>query len=154
MNAERLSQIVTPWAATLTYRIRIYFFGSRLKGTSRPGSDLDLAIEFLDPFINSEVIWHDLESKWAKKLSSLTGLNARPQVLNENSEPVNTYVKECSVVIFESPPEPESHELHLASVPGFSGKSELSSGKAELEDESGMSSYPNGRRGGNRGQVS
>ena len=127
MDAERLSKIISPWAASLDYRIRVYFFGSRLKGTHKQDSDLDLAIEFLDLPIDSEVVWYDVEDQWTKELSALTGLNARPQVLNEHSEPVNTYVKECSVILFESPAEPESPELRLTSILDFSRNSESSS---------------------------
>lgn len=154
MDVKRLSKIITPWAAGLNYRIRIYFFGSRLKGTHKRDSDLDLAVEFLDPLIDSEVMWHAVGDQWTKELSALTGLNARPQVLNEHSEPVNTYVKECSVILFESPAEPENPELRLTSILDFSRSIESSSDKTGPEDESGTSSCSPGRRGGNRGRVS
>jgi predicted nucleotidyltransferase len=142
MDVARLSQIVTPWASGLNYRIRIYFFGSRLKGTHRPDSDLDLAIEFLDPCVNSETIWYDLEDPWTKELSSLTGLNVRPQVLNENSEPLNTYVKECFAVIFEATPEPGSDELRLAGFPGFSENIGSSSNSKERAKKRGKLELP------------
>ena len=154
LTIKSLKKIVSVWASGTGYRIRVYLYGSRLKGTQKQDSDLDLAIEFLDPLIDHEVVWYDVGDKWTKELSELTGLDARLLVLTELSEPVNTYVKECSTILFQSPPEPESPELRLTSILDFSRSIESSSDKTGPEDESGTSSCSPGRRGGNRGRVS
>ena len=38
------------------FQFRIHFFGSRQRGTERPDSDLNLAIEFLSPMEDEEAL--------------------------------------------------------------------------------------------------
>jgi len=111
MDIKRLSQIVTPWGVGLNYRIRIYFFGSRLKETHRPDSDLDLAIEFLDPWVDTSLAWFDYHEQWERELSHRAGLNIDLQLYDIENENVRLYVKEKLTIIFESPAEPENDEI-------------------------------------------
>lgn len=44
-NLERLANTVAEWAEPLPIK-RVYIFGSQVRGDYKPGSDLDVAIEF------------------------------------------------------------------------------------------------------------
>lgn len=46
---EELATIVRGWAAKHSRVSKVYLFGSRVKGTNREDSDLDVAIELLTP---------------------------------------------------------------------------------------------------------
>ncbi len=65
---ENLKQSIHQWASSIHFRIRIYFYGSCLKGTANQDSDLDLAIEFLDPWSNRTLIWMDYHDEWEYRL--------------------------------------------------------------------------------------
>ena len=56
MDLEELQQKIRHWASKLDFRVRIYFCGSRLKGTSTIESDLDLASEFLEECEKGDVL--------------------------------------------------------------------------------------------------
>lgn len=45
MNLTELERIVTAWAASQPKVCCVYLFGSYVKGTYRPDSDLDVAVE-------------------------------------------------------------------------------------------------------------
>ena len=47
--------IIQKWAATVPQRVRIYLHGSRISGTHRPDSDLDVGIEFI-----AITDWHEM----------------------------------------------------------------------------------------------
>lgn len=119
MNAEGLSQIVTPWAAGLNYRIRIYFFGSRLHGTHRPDSDLDLAIEFIELWCDTTLLWFDFHDLWQNKLSAMTGLNVHLELYDGKNKNIRKYIKEKAAIIFESAEEPENDDLSSLTPPDF-----------------------------------
>ncbi|WP_092411122.1 nucleotidyltransferase family protein [Dokdonella immobilis] len=48
-SIEELGKIVHDWAATQPRVSAAYLFGSRVRGTSRENSDLDVAVEILSP---------------------------------------------------------------------------------------------------------
>ena len=44
---ERSLKTIVDWAKSEQRIIRVYFFGSRYKGTAKPESDLDIAVEIV-----------------------------------------------------------------------------------------------------------
>lgn len=60
MDIEAMAAAVGEWARSQPLVRRAYIFGSRVKGTNRPDSDLDVAIELL-PLSGEEdsgLTWH------------------------------------------------------------------------------------------------
>lgn len=47
MNNEEIIKTIKRWANKLPFQVKIYFFGSRFKGTVRADSDADIVLEFL-----------------------------------------------------------------------------------------------------------
>lgn len=64
---------VVQWASTVPYNIRVYLFGSHINGAPRPGSDLDIALEFKDEEdIKDRIhLWFKFHSYWEKQLIRL-----------------------------------------------------------------------------------
>lgn len=112
MDTEKLRQIISHWALNLAFRTRIYFYGSRLECTHKPDSDLDLAIEFLDPWIDPGIEWHFVEPQWQHELSNLIGINVHLELYDDKNEHVKKYVEDKSIIVFEAPkPEIDSEDL-------------------------------------------
>ena len=61
MNIECLKQIITEWASELPYKINVYGYGSQFKGSAKKESDVDLAVEFLEPMSENHLtfLWMD-----------------------------------------------------------------------------------------------
>ncbi len=112
MDIEKLKQFISPWASSLHFRIRIYFYGSRLTGNNSLESDYDLAIEFLDPWVDTGLTWFDYHEQWQANLSKITKSKIHLELYDDENVHVKKYVKEKSVIIFESPEEPENDELY------------------------------------------
>jgi len=115
---EQLKHFISPWASSLDFRIRIYFFGSRLTGTINPESDCDLAIEFLDPWVDTTLAWIDYHEQWQTHLSKIAKDKIHLLLFDDENNPVKKYVEEKSVIIFESPEEPQNDEICLIKIPG------------------------------------
>lgn len=65
--------ILVQWASAKPTISALYVFGSYARGEAHPGSDLDLAFEF----VNAEESLSELITKaarWKQELSSLTGI--------------------------------------------------------------------------------
>ena len=105
MRTKELKEIVSSWALKLDFRVRIYFYGSQVKGTQKTGSDYDLAIEFMDPFINTTITWMDYHDIWQNQLTEASGVAVHLELLDDDNENVKKYVNEESIIIFESPEE-------------------------------------------------
>jgi predicted nucleotidyltransferase len=67
MDLRALECLVATWAATQPIVKRVYFFGSRVKGTNRLESDLDVAVE-IDEDIDDE---EPRSAAWARAASKL-----------------------------------------------------------------------------------
>ena len=69
-DIEQLVQIIQNWATTIPCNIKVYLFGSRINGTPRIDSDLDIGMELID--INNPEermrIWFRLHDYWHKQL--------------------------------------------------------------------------------------
>ena len=103
MNIDKLKQVISPWASTLPFRVRIYLYGSQIKGTSNHESDYDFAIEFLDSGIHRTLTWMDYHDLWESKLSKITQLKVHLELYDNKNVNVRKYVNEDSIIIFESP---------------------------------------------------
>ncbi|MFA5181085.1 MAG: nucleotidyltransferase domain-containing protein [Syntrophales bacterium] len=117
MNVEKMNNIVIPWATGLNYRIRIYLFGSRLKGTHRPDSDIDLAIEFLNSWHDTTLLWFDFHEQWQNELSELIGFKVDLQLYDLENDNIRAYIKEKSIIIYEAPEEPENLDMSSLKPP-------------------------------------
>ena len=94
---------VSTWASHLNVRTKIYFYGSRLEGTNKTESDIDLALEFLDHGFNKTLAWFDYHEKWQSELSKAIGTPVHLELYDKENESVREYVDRKSVVIFEAP---------------------------------------------------
>jgi predicted nucleotidyltransferase len=67
------AESVVNWASGVPYSIKVYLFGSRINGTPRDDSDLDIALEFKDEEeIKDRVhLWFKFHSYWEKQLTRL-----------------------------------------------------------------------------------
>jgi len=115
-SIEKLNKFISPWASSLDFRIRIYFYGSRLTGTNNPDSDCDLAIEFLDYGVDTTLAWFDYHDQWQTHLSKITKHKIHLELYDNENILVKKYVKENSVIIFESPQEPENDDICLVKI--------------------------------------
>jgi predicted nucleotidyltransferase len=103
MDIEKLKQFVSSWASSLDSRVRIYFYGSHLTGNNNPESDYDLAIEFLDAWVDTTLAWFDYHDQWQSNLSKITKSKIHLELYDDENVSVKKYVKEKSIIIFESP---------------------------------------------------
>jgi predicted nucleotidyltransferase len=93
MTPERVA-ILRTWAASQPLVGMLYVFGSRTRGTARPDSDLDVAIE-LDPAAicgcddsaSQLTTWMSNTTSWKEHLSAALGV---PADLQQHSGPEHT----------------------------------------------------------------
>jgi len=102
MDIEKIKEIVTSWASKIPFQVNVYLFGSYLKGTSKPDSDIDIAIEFLyEP--EAWLLWFDVHEKWENHLSGEIGLKVDLQLYEgENSENLKAYMEDASMLLYSS----------------------------------------------------
>ena len=105
MNNEKIIKTIKTWASNLPFRVKIYFFGSRLKNIARSDSDVDIALEFLDSEIKHQqiLLWFDNHDKWEQELSNLLGVEADLELYeNDKSPKLKKYLDEASKIIYDS----------------------------------------------------
>ena len=76
IKLKPLETIIKYWASSLPYQVRINVFGSYVKDKpDRLVADIDISLEFLHPFSESErtCLWCDHHSDWESYLSKSTG---------------------------------------------------------------------------------
>jgi predicted nucleotidyltransferase len=102
-------QVTTPqidairnWAASIPEVSAVYLFGSRVKGTARPDSDLDVAIEFaLDP-TETHLVVLDNQERWRHMLEAATGLDIDFEPMVGDSPCLRRYIADHGVKIFDA----------------------------------------------------
>ena len=102
---EKIIKAIKTWASNLPFRVKIYFFGSRLKNIARSDSDVDIALEFLDSEIKHQqiLLWFDNHDKWEQELSNLLGVEADLELYeNDKSPKLKKYLDEASEIIYDS----------------------------------------------------
>jgi len=102
---SEVTDAIARWAATNPYIRRVWVYGSRAKGTHRPDSDIDIAVE-LEPVADSEealTVWMAHAGAWRWQLQS--GIS--PKVDLEWFDPdgttrvVEAGLDEAKVLIYE-----------------------------------------------------
>lgn len=94
LTDQQLDSIST-WAARNPIVVSIQLFGSRVKGTAGPNSDLDLALDIGD---DEETLrtWIEHKKTWQQELGLLTGLLVDVQLYHPlHSRSVYSYVADC-----------------------------------------------------------
>ena len=78
MNEQLLPMVpvVAKWAAATRNVRRVWLYGSRVRGTPRPDSDLDVCVE-IDPLMTEQEKAESQRQQkaWRSELSMLCGLN-------------------------------------------------------------------------------
>lgn len=97
MTVQEIAQPVRLWAAGETLIRRVYLFGSRARGDSRPDSDIDLALVCrMDPKIRAEFdsdhwqarfwFWHVYGPAWQHQLSQRFSVPVDLQLLDQDAK--------------------------------------------------------------------
>jgi predicted nucleotidyltransferase len=88
-------EILCEWAGATSEIIALHVFGSRARGTARPASDLDLAVEVDGGSFGPLVKLVLNRVRWIELLRSLTGISVKDLELIEVSrsikDPVEIY---------------------------------------------------------------
>jgi predicted nucleotidyltransferase len=74
---------IRAWALRTNAVREVWLFGSRAKGTSRPGSDVDLALVIMPSAWGTYVA---LEKQWECELASIIGLSVHLQPIIPNAQ--------------------------------------------------------------------
>lgn len=108
MNIDELGEIVCRWAATHPRVSAAYLFGSRVKGTHREDSDLDVAVELLNPkgLPGNFCDWANLADELRESLSVLLPVKLDlTQYENSQDTPiVHGALSSGSVLVYPSGP--------------------------------------------------
>ncbi|QYR52964.1 nucleotidyltransferase family protein [Lysobacter soyae] len=110
MNILDIQGMLKAWASANTRVARLWIFGSRAKGTSRPDSDIDIAIE-LNLGLNgrssetSEFIfatWAFESNPWKEQLELLTKLPVDLQLYDGQETPtIQCGVNDGGLLVFD-----------------------------------------------------
>jgi predicted nucleotidyltransferase len=105
MDINKIKKVVSEWANTLTIKVEICLFGSRSKGSSTANSDLDLALELLEPMSLSDrtLFWIDHHKKWEGELSKLLNMKVDLQLYEpDRSKRIKCSIKESSILLYSA----------------------------------------------------
>jgi predicted nucleotidyltransferase len=115
MDRIRLRHVLTHLHDVITNDIpglsfRMWFYGSRQRGTEHADSDVDLAIETLSPMEDGEALahWMYFHKGWERFLSGELGLAVQIELYRglDFTPAVHAALEESSEVIYESAPTP------------------------------------------------
>lgn len=92
------------WAENQPHVKRLWVFGSRLKGTQRVDSDLDVAME-IDPIGGDEsaaVTWVVHRQEWERALTTLTSYNVHLHEFDSSNQTskVVGYIHCCASLVY------------------------------------------------------
>ena len=94
------------WAEAKPQIRRAWAYGSRLRGTQRNDSDLDLALE-IEPHNTADETWGEWVAKsetWRTELADLSQLNVQLEWYGGEETPrILRFVSCCSMLAFERP---------------------------------------------------
>jgi hypothetical protein len=91
------------WVASKSLIQRAWVYGSRLRGTQSPDSDLDLALEVLarideDPF----TVWCSESDDWRAELRSLSPYQIQLEWYGgKETEHASRFISCCSMLVFD-----------------------------------------------------
>lgn len=107
MEFEEIKAALIKWAQTESIVTKVYIFGSRLKGTHRPDSDLDIAIE-LQKLPGDETVtatWICEAGRLKNSIKSYLPYAIDLQGYNGEETPhLHTYLEEASLLVYEANP--------------------------------------------------
>lgn len=92
---------VSEWARSHPRMRRVWFFGSRVKGTHHPGSDIDVAIEIdriSDGDPERDAFWIDTVPIWRKELGSRLPWKVQIEMYADR---IVEYVESGSLLVYE-----------------------------------------------------
>lgn len=99
---DQQADVIRRWAEQEPRVRAVILVGSRAKGTSRPDSDLDLAIRFIVPDHHAEGVFHLNGEDWQNYLSRETGLKVSLLHLAGHRTPIHeTAVAEHGIILYE-----------------------------------------------------
>lgn len=95
--------LIADWAERTPQIMDVRIFGSRVKGSARPGSDLDVAVRIAEGKDENALTTYLFERHgWSDELTGLIGLKVDLQWYDEESAPrVVAYCAEASILVFE-----------------------------------------------------
>lgn len=105
MNICEISEALQNWAQNEPIVIKVYIFGSRLKGTHRPDSDLDIAVELRklpgDEDVNAT--WIGEAKRLKHSIAKFVPYNVDLQGYNGKETPhIDAYLKDRSLLVYNS----------------------------------------------------
>ena len=104
MSIDRFRPAIAQWAASFPAIRRVWLYGSRVKGTERPDSDLDVAVE-LDSLVlrgNPQFTYWMLESPAMKQtLSALIDVSPHVQLYHATQPEVFSPVAEHGILVYD-----------------------------------------------------
>ena len=107
---EPVAVVLREWASTRHFILRIYVYGSRLKQTHRPDSDLDVAMEFEPAGIDLDCFttWVGDAKKWRRQLQPLLPavLHLEWHDTNGKTPHVSQWLRDASCVVYERESDP------------------------------------------------
>jgi predicted nucleotidyltransferase len=103
-----LAHIVRDWASNHGIVRKVYFFGSRVRGTNRPNSDLDVAIEIdaRPGDASVDLTWHDEGRRLRNTLKPLlfpVKLDLQLDRGEKESPIIHKALTQGSIVVYERP---------------------------------------------------
>lgn len=108
MELKEIGKIIAAWALHVPEIATVYLYGSRVKGTHREDSDLDIAIEFDQRIIaaaeNAEgmTTWFLKRREWQKQLQNRLPMEVQLEWLHpEKTKIVATGIAEASRVVYK-----------------------------------------------------
>lgn len=101
---KELLRPIRKWAAGKRIVKRVYFFGSRAKGTNRSDSDLDVAVELIyEEFGTALAHWMAEEESWLSELQGLIPFEVDLELLHATeSVVVAKGIEEGAILVYES----------------------------------------------------
>ena len=100
-DLTRVAAAVRDWARKKEDLQCVWFFGSRVKGSHRPDSDLDIALGFGLDDNESFNLWWDLSARWKEELALIVPHKVQLELLDGQTPRVRTFVREASILVFE-----------------------------------------------------
>ena len=101
MNVETMASTVRKWAEGKPQIFRIHFFGSRIKGTNRPESDLDIALA-IKPHINGSLLWFEFHEIWLNELNAIIPFDVQLELDEGDKSPtIQSGLNEASHLVYE-----------------------------------------------------
>jgi predicted nucleotidyltransferase len=108
MELDEIRRVVTEWGQGEPLVLRVWMYGSRAKGTARPDSDLDLAVELdpevfqrNDPVSGGLATWWAEDDRWEEELDARIHLSVHLQWYGPNDVRVGPAVREYGILLYE-----------------------------------------------------